>query len=192
MKRFLIFAFILGSVYSSAQHKVTFSSQNYLGLLVGEQGSKSQLQTINGAKFKSWFAGLGAGIDWYYRRSIPLFMSLDKDFLKKGNRNFYFTADGGVNFPWKDDETYKEQGYEITSTPAGLYWAAGLGYKIGIGKKNDALLLQLGYSYKHIRENVKNTWYPIYSDPELLPLQNLTDRFDYYLNTFSLKIGWKF
>src|SRR5437773_4082956 len=110
MRSILITAFILTSICSHAQRKTNFSSQNYIGILEGEHGSKFQLQTINGIKLKTWFVGLGTGIDWYYRRSIPLFFSLNKDFFKKGNRNFYFAADGGVNFPWKD-ETYKEQGY---------------------------------------------------------------------------------
>jgi hypothetical protein len=195
MKRFLIFVFILASVYSSAQHEVTFSSQNYIGLLVGEQGSKTQLQTINGAKFKTWFVGLGTGIDWYHRRSIPLFISVDKDFLKKGNRNFFIAANAGLNFPWKDDKNYNEGGYTIEKTPAGFYWETGLGYRIGVGKKNDAILLQVGYSYKHIREDIKDVYYtyaPNLNIPVWSPQPEITNRIDYYLNRLSLKIGWNF
>jgi hypothetical protein len=195
MKRFLIFVFVLVSVCSNGQQKVAFSSQNYIGLLVGEQGSKTQLQTINGAKFKTWFAGLGTGIDWYYRRSIPLFMSVDKDFLKKGNRNFFITANAGVSFPWKDDKNYNEGGYTIEKTPAGFYCETGVGYRIGLGKKNDAILLQAGYSYKHIRENIKDIYYtyaPTFNMPIWSPQPEITNRIDYYLNRLSLKIGWSF
>ena len=74
---------------SAAQKKAIFSSQNYVGLLEGEQKSKLQLQTMNGIKYRTWFIGLGTGIDWYYLRSIPIFLSLNRDFLQKKNRNFF-------------------------------------------------------------------------------------------------------
>src|SRR5262245_10910836 len=100
MKLFLVIAIIIMSTTALAQRHTTFSSQNYVGLLEGEQGSKFQLQTINGIKYKTWFAGLGTGIDWYYRRSVPAFMSLNKDFLIRGKRNFFIATDVGANFPW--------------------------------------------------------------------------------------------
>lgn len=91
MKLFFITAFAFISICTSAQKKTNFSSQNYVGLLEGEHGSSLQLQTINGARFSSWFVGLGAGIDWYYRRSIPIFTSVNKEFLKK-RKKFLFVS----------------------------------------------------------------------------------------------------
>jgi hypothetical protein len=161
-------------------------------LLEGEQGTKFQIQTINGIKYKTWFAGLGTGFDWYYRRSIPAFLSLNKDFFKKGNRNFYFAADAGVNFPWEDDKNYYVSGYTIEKTSPGVYLGAGLGYKIGMGKNNDALLVQLGYSYKHVREEGKSEIYYYYSYSILPGSEQTTNRFNYYLRRISLKVGWNF
>jgi len=187
MKLFLIIAFTFISAATLAQHKATFSSQNYVGLLEGEQGSKFQLQTINGIKYKTWFTGLGTGIDWYYRRSIPAFLSLNKDFLIKGNRNFFIATDVGANFPWLVDKN----SYAIDKAIPGLYWGAGLGYKVGIGKLNDAILLQLGYSYKHVAEKTKPVYY--YAMPLIVESQqDMTNRFDYYLRRLSIKIGWNF
>jgi hypothetical protein len=190
MKLFLVVAFVLLSGISRAQHKIIFSSQDYLGLLEGQHGSAFQLQTINGARYKTWFAGLGTGIDWYYLRTIPVFLNLNKDFLKQENRNFFIAIDGGVNFLWQDDHHSAESGFsEIKSYP-GFYYEAGLGYRIGIGKKNDALLMQFGYNYKHIREKVRSI-YPIVS---LYPYEAFSsaDYIDYDLRKLSLKIGWNF
>ncbi len=192
MKLFFITVLSLISLTVTAQKKITFSSQNYIGLLEGEHGSKFQLQTINGIKYRTWFAGLGTGLDWYYRRSIPAFLSLNKDFFKTGNRNFYISADGGVNFPWKEDKNYNEWGYPIEKPSPGAYWGAGLGYKIGIGKKNDALLIQVGYSYKHVSEKVRNIYYYTFPIVPASQMPQFTNRFDYHLRRLSLKIGWNF
>ena len=149
------------------------------------------MQTINGIKYKTWFAGVGTGIYWYYRRSIPAFMSLNKDFLIRGNRNFFVATDAGVNFPWRVDKNSYVWPYTIEESIPGFYWAAGLGYEVGIGKLNDGILLQLGYSYKHLGEKVKTVYYyatPMIADPET----DITKRFDYYLRRLSLKIGWSF
>ena len=92
---------------------------------------------------------------------------------------------GGINFPWKRNNYYNEWGYRVDKLTNGVYWEGGFGYKIGIGKGNDALLIQLGYSYKQVGEKA----IVIYTDtPELNPME----RFDYRLRRLSLKIGWNF
>jgi hypothetical protein len=186
MKLFFITAFAFISIYTSAQKKVSFSSQNYVGLLEGEHSSSLQLQTINGARFGSWFVGLGAGIDWYYRRSIPVFASLNRDFFKKERRSFYLSANAGINFPWQTNTYHNEWGYDETKSYSGLYWSAGLGYKIGIGKGNDALLMQVGYDYKHVGEKVSLPYRVFNSETDP------NDRFDYQLRRLSFKVGWNF
>jgi hypothetical protein len=189
MKFCLVITLIIIATTAMGQSSTRFSSQNYVGLLEGEQGSKFQLQTINGIKYKTWFAGIGTGIDWYYRRSIPAFISLNKDFSIKGNRNFFVATDVGANFPWQDNKN--SYIYNVEESIPGFYWGAGLGYKVGVGKLNDGILLQLGYSYKHVAEKTKTIYY--YATPMIVePTPETTNRFDYYLRRLSLKIGWNF
>ena len=130
MKLFFIMAFALLGICAPAQKKVNFSSQNYVGLLEGEHGSSLQLQTINGVKFNRWFVGLGAGIDWYFRRSVPIFTSVTADFLKKEKRSFYFAANVGINFPWQIDDYHNEWGYiETKSSPGKCLYEATRAFK---------------------------------------------------------------
>ena len=185
MKLFFASALLLISLCATAQKKVNFSSQNYAGLLEGEHGSSLQLQTINGLKFSSWFVGLGTGIDWYYRRSIPVFASVNMDFLRKEKRSFYLSGNVGINFPWQTNDYYTEWGYNETSSYSGFYWSVGLGYRIGMGKGNDALLFQLGYDYKHVGEKVS---YPYM----VFESQDPNHHFDYHLRRLSAKVGWSF
>jgi len=90
-------------IYSSlcSQEKWKFSSQNYAGITEGESGTSFQLQTINGLYHHTWFGGIGAGLDYYYIRSIPLFASLNK-FVAAGKGSFYINYDLGINFPWEN------------------------------------------------------------------------------------------
>ena len=172
----------------NAQKKISFSSQNYLGVLMGENIAKPQLQTINGVKINKWFAGIGTGIDWYYQRSVPVFASFSRSFLPKGKRSFLASADLGVNFPWSDENQYYyyyESGNQ--EKQSGLYWATGIGYKLGLGKSDNALLVQLGYSFKQQSEKYKSV-YPCLIAP--CPEDVVT--YDYKLKRLSIKIGWGF
>jgi hypothetical protein len=188
MKIYLIVILLSFSIVAGAQGKFSFSSRNYVGLLEGQRGSKFQMQTVNGLSFNTWFVGLGVGLDWYYQRSIPVFVSVSKDFLKKARRNFFLSGNGGMNFPWQKESSMPMWGYETIKLVNGIYWSAGLGYKIGIGQ--DAILMQIGYSYKHGGEVKTISHVIIY--PIIQPLLEPTDRYDYRLQTVSIKLGYQF
>ena len=187
MKSFFIIALISFAFSTSAQIKISFSTQNYAGLLEGANGSALQLQTINGMKYKTFFAGLGTGLDWYYQRSIPFFLSLNKEFFNKNKKSIYIAANVGLNFPWRektpDDWDYGAYG----KYHSGSYWSSGIGYRIGVGKNNDAVLLQLGYSYKHLSEKITSVL-PCFNPP----CPENTERYDFYLRRLSVMLGWSF
>jgi hypothetical protein len=180
------------SLYTSccvnAQQKPGFSSQNYVGLLAGDAETHLQLQTINGLKWKNWFGGIGTGIDWYYLRSIPLFVSVNRSFLQKGKRSFLLSADAGINFPWLQDIYYDFPPYKRDQY-SGLYWAGSIGYKFGVGKADNSILMQLGYSFKRLGEK---TTTPTYCPgPGPICPENI-ERYDYRLKRISFRLGWGF
>jgi len=155
----------------------------------GENGSAFLIQTINGVRYKTWSAGIGAGLDYYFVRSIPLFLDLRKDILNKKNTPFVY-ADGGINYVWetsKDKSQYIKKNYN--STP---FYDVGIGYKTSLGKQN-ALLLSLGFSQKLIKEQQTTTVYYYYTDFYPYPIAPVTpDRYSYTLDRLSLKLGWQF
>jgi hypothetical protein len=167
-----------------AQDNLKFSSRNYAGITEGESGTSFQLQTINGMRYKTWFAGIGTGLDYYFQRSIPLFVSVAK-FLPSAKTPFYFSGDIGINFPWERKGIYYFQD-PGTSSPS-LYWAGGLGYKFGFKKRNEGFLLNFGYSYKHLYNETE------YTNPCLIPPCPVSkERYDYRLRRLSVKVGWMF
>jgi hypothetical protein len=179
----ILTAFSLITVSAESQTKPGFSSQNYVGITEGESGTALQLQTINGFKYKTWFAGIGTGLDYYYQRTVPLFFSVSK-FLDSKKFPVYMSADAGINFPWqRDDMYYFEYPGEYH---AGLYWGSGLGYRFAFKNKN-ALLLNLGYNYKRITQSYQ------YTAPCLAPpCQVFNEKYDYRLKRLSVRVGWSF
>jgi hypothetical protein len=193
IKQMLFFCILTGSVFiaSAQQNKPagqwSFHSLNNVGLLEGQTGSSFQIQTINGAQYKSWFGGIGLGLDFYRYRTIPLFFDIRKEFGRSSNKLFVYT-DMGINFCWLTDNE-KINYYQNDQFNNGLYADFGLGYKIGLGKKDhDHLLLSLGYSFKKLKEtyDAPEYFYP----PSPGPISK--DQINYSLNRLSIKIGWEF
>jgi hypothetical protein len=171
---------------SHAQKKLAFSSQTYVGIVTGEANTEVQLQTINGLKWNKWFGGIGTGIDWYYLRSIPLFASVTRSLWQKEKRSFILSGDVGINFPWQGNIYYDFPPYDRKQS-SGLYWGSGLGYKLGVGKADNAILMQFGYSYKKLGEKITS------AVPCLIaPCPEITEKYDYRLKRLSFKLGWGF
>ncbi|MGZ8558405.1 MAG: hypothetical protein ACXWWC_08740 [Chitinophagaceae bacterium] len=177
----LLATFII-NLSSPAQDKFVFHSQNWVGLIEGQAGSAFQLQTINGVQNKGWFTGVGTGLDYYRYRSIPLFINISK-FLFTGQK-FFVSGNGGVNFPWLKSEA---SGWNIISVnyPAKVFFESGIGYKIG--KSGNGMIINAGYSYKHIREKIQVT-----NPCTNSPCPELYEKNDYHLRRVSLKIGYMF
>ena len=179
----IILMFILTCGNVEAQSKFQFSSQNYAGITEGEWGTSFQIQTINGIRNKKWFTGIGAGIDYYYLRSVPVFLSVSR-FLNTPKVPLYFTGDLGINFPWTSNRYYFEYPGEYH---ASLYGAAGVGYKFGFKKSDNALLLNLGYSYKRLTQTYQGGTICL-----IPPCPVSTEKYDYMLRRLSVRIGFSF
>ena len=171
-------------------NKWEFNSINNVGLLEGQVGSALQLQTINGVKYKSWFGGLGIGLDYYRYRSVPLFMDIRKEFGKRQPHLFTY-ADAGTNYYWKRDKDPK-QFYANDKFKNGSYAELGAGYKLKISG-NAQFSMSLGYSYKKLAEEGQYGFYtynPLY--PLIEPAQLPYNRIDYNLNRLVIKMGIEF
>lgn len=170
---------------AQAQDKARYSSMNYAGLLEGSNGSAFQLQTVQGVKFKKWLTGIGTGLDYYYLRSIPLFLSVNRSLFNKP-RTPYLTLDGGFNFAWYRRELSDWRTASNSNATPGLFWGAGLGYKVSMRNNKDALLLNIGYSFKQLKDEYEQPVYCI--NP---PCPPSIERYNYKLNRVSVKLGWQ-
>lgn len=170
---------------SQAQDKAKYSSMNYAGLLEGDNGSAFQLQTVQGVKFSRWFTGIGTGLDYYYLRSVPLFLSVNRSLFNQP-RTPYFSLDGGVNFAWYKREREQWSNFLGSEFSPALYWGAALGYKVSTRNKKDALLLNIGYSFKQLKEDQEQVVFCV--NP---PCPPKVEHYNYKLNRVSVKLGWQ-
>lgn len=183
MKRIYLLNLLI-AVYTCAEAQVSpkasFQSINQVGVLEGEAGSAFQLQTINGIRYKTYSAGIGVGLDYYFERAVPVFIDLRKNILAKQNSPFVY-LEGGIPFTWtKSKDDIKEPEYHHQ-----LMYEAGIGYNLPIGK-NARFLMSAGYNYRSFTEYSYPTYW-IYA----YPVQK-KQRFDYELRRISIKMGLEF
>lgn len=191
MKYLFLSFFIVVSGFCFAQGKMKnyrFHSVNSIGLVNGSNAASAALQTVNGFQKGPLFAGIGVGLDYYLYRTVPVFADLRYEWGKKKNK-FFAYADGGINISWVQDYFFTEPWPIVENERPGndfgngIYTDAGGGYAIGM-KKNNALVLSLGYSHKRLKQTYR------YLDWRTNEWQ--TDLYRYNLNRVLLKIGWKF
>lgn len=155
MKRESVFIFFIGSLFffdaSAQKQPIKFHSINEIGITTGQSGENFLLQTINGIKFKSFFTGVGIGIDYYHYKTLPIFFDARKFFGKKNNGFIY--GDMGCNFPLKNKPDKDIMYYGTYKFSGGIYSNLGLGYKWKFIKKS-SFLLSAGYSYKKIFDKI--------------------------------------
>jgi hypothetical protein len=161
----------------------SFSSINQLGGLYGSKGTYFQLQTINGIHYKTWFAGVGVGADYYFRKGFPVFLDIRKDIFEKRSTPFLY-ADAGIHLVQKRKE--KESQWYQNTYSNGFYGDAGIGYKLELGTTS-GLLVSAGYSYK----NVNRRYEYIFGCGTSRCYENYFT-YNNYLHRFSLKLGLQF
>jgi hypothetical protein len=134
------------SFHLSGQEKIKLTSINMAGIVMGQNGNSSLVQTLNGITYKKSFTGVGVGIDYYKNKTIPLFADIRTSIAKT---NFFFFADPGYNFPHKNKPDEKVSFYNTYHFSGGFYTELGIGYKMRLAQKS-FLLFSSGYSYKEI------------------------------------------
>jgi hypothetical protein len=199
------FAFVAGSGFGQSpgpgpsagfgHSTLSFRSTEWLGLSTGMVGSAGQIQTVNGVAKGPWFLGVGAGVDYYRFRSVPLFLSVTRD-LAVGKRNWLFLyLAGGTNLPW-----YKRPagslitpgGGEATSVfHSGQYWSGGVGYlwKLGDHSKK-AVLVSAGYTVKKLSEDQTEVAGCPIGDICMMPATPVV--YEYLCRTYQFMIGFRF
>lgn len=118
-----------------------------------------QISTVIGYRFHyRYYAGLGAAIDQYTLRALPVFADFKADLLLKKNTPFSY-IDAGITNPWpkKNDPVY---GMKPDKKISGWYLNAGVGQRIRTGKNGKGLALSLGYSLETLKLRYDPKPYP--------------------------------
>lgn len=185
MKKLILLLLVL-PVLSFGQEKNTafkkWSAIGSAGLVVGQSGNRPVFQLSSGINYQQFFTGMGLGYDSYEFNSIPVFADWRFKFGKRQIGFIYGLA--GYNFPVKNKEVF-ESSKTSESVRGGVYFDAGLGCRIPVGKVN-RLLLSTGFSQKDIRQR-KTFVYPCFTGdcPE-----NIYNR-NYSFGRLTAKLSWE-
>lgn len=161
-----------------------FSSQISTGIVEGKSATSFHIETVNGIRYKTWFGGIGAGIDYYYFRTIPVYLSGVK-YLSPRNHSFFVQGDAGLNFVWEKQPSRVWNEVSNDFKP-GVFWNGMIGFATGLDRKN-SFSFGLGYSQKNFRD-IKEITAPCFNPP----CTNQFETYRYNLNRLSLKLGWQF
>ena len=189
---YLLAAMLVIQLHLAAQtkNKIRFSNISQAGFIAGGSTNSLLLQTINGISYKTLSLGAGAGIDYYYFKTIPLFIDVRKNILDKKETPFVY-LDLGTNLPW--DRSRTESQWQKSTYYNGIFYDFGLGYKWTF-KGSFALNFSLGYSQKHVKEAQETNFWAWIDFPTIRPGGDNIDtyHFDYTFRRFSFKTGLSF
>ena len=193
MKRILFFIalvlFLMNAITAQPVSKIKFHSVNSAGLLQGGSDKNLQLQSINGINYKSFFAGIGIGLDNYSFKSIPLFFDLRKN-IKHTRQTPFVYADVGAGFPW-DRST--ADAWSKSNFQTGFFYDMGVGYTIPM-KGRWAFNISAGFSKKFLNERREETrwlWMDYVRNGTPSSYTD-TSYYRYTFRRFSFKIGISF
>ena len=178
-------SFQVGAQEKPARLKPAFRSSFAVALINGSASTSFNVQTVHGILVNKSFVGLGAGIDYYSLRSVPVFLELRQEF-GKGKKHFLVYGDGGYNIDWLTDKT-KVMGWWQREPvyKGGWYYDFGIGYRILL--KENALVLTTGYTYKEVQKIETYTNCSFGS-----PCFDETERFLYAMSRISVRAAFQF
>jgi hypothetical protein len=160
-----------------------FHSYNSIQLLTGSSATSMSWHSVNGFSKGKFFGGIGTGMDYYYKTSVPLFAEARFD-ITGGNRKLQLFANGGVHIPYGNIN--KKEPFKTGDFKTGRLLAAGIDYYLPV--KRNAFVIGLAYSQKQITQMVDNTsWNPVLNELENVPIKEL-----YSFNRYWMKVGYVF
>lgn len=191
MKRNYIFSMLLllfmaAVVQAQKKTNLKFASINQIGVLKGNSDAALQWQTVNGVAYKTFFAGLGVGLDYYYLRTVPVFVDVRKNLSAKTETPFVYAALGAA-LPWVKNT---EPAWQKSDYNKGFYGDVGIGYSMPL-KGRFYLDLSVGYSQKSLQETRYNRYYrdfPPYDDVEW----HKEADFNYTFRRVSVRLALRF
>ncbi len=195
MRKIFLIAIIFASIQANTQSSQSGKSylMPQLGIMDGDQSTNLQFQVVGGIATKNWRIGMGAGLDYYSVRSVPVFVDVRNYFSKK-KKAFAF-ANFGYNIPWPMEDQYKvifiQGGTKKSEFKPGLYTDAGVGYDIDLGKQKN-LSISIGYTIKKFSETYDERFAWIWGWPSPLPGTGQSQRTEEYtFRRLSLKAGFR-
>lgn len=149
-----------------------------------------QIQSVVGYRFHyRYYAGLGAAIDNYTIRTLPVFADFRTDFSLHKNTPFAY-VDIGLANPWPKKDQYAGY-YYLGKSPdkkvPGCYLNIGIGQRLRSRQSHHSWEFSVGYSL----ETLKLVYFQksVSPDPGAENIPTQTDTYQYTFNRLVLRVG---
>jgi len=184
---FIILVLLCHPSGAQQEKKFRWSSTIKAGLMYGETTDNFHAEAMTGVKYETWQLTAGAGVDCYYWRSVPLFINLSKDLMKR-QRTPFISCAAGTNLPWiknQDDIIWEEYKYH-----KGFYGMIEAGYRMPVNIKT-SLSLSIGYSQKNLHADkiYYGIWNPV---PPHDKVETSREYYSYRFNRLSFSAALTF
>jgi hypothetical protein len=162
----LIFSFLLllTTVIGLSQQQADSSNWKYTatvsgGLIIGAQEPSYLVQTLHGIQKGPWMIALGAGIDYYIIRSVPIVAHGQYHLKGKRASSPYLYAQAGPALTWANNEwIQKFQNQDIYTFKTGWLAESGMGFQFPMGKKLKGFT-SFGYSFRQANYQERQLWW---------------------------------
>ena len=154
------------------------------GIIGGESAAKPLLQAGAGYRFGPHYAGLGAGFDHYFLRSIPIYA--ESRYEPKSTGGGFLYGQLGYNIPYNNHLDVNFIPF-ITENHfrGGFFMDAGIGYWIPINNTN-----RVGISAGYSRKDLSN--HQVMHQCVIAPCTTNTSDFRYSLGRMLARLSWSF
>lgn len=188
MRCFIVIALLATSI--SVQSQVRFEGNIESGMMNGGWQTNGYVQTTQGVHYKQWFAGVGAGIDYYRYRTVPVFAELRRTFGNRSVRPYVLTA-AGINTTWPNQlQKQENNGWwqtNVASFHNGFYGRVGVGVVLNADKKI-RFGLNAACNYKTLSRTYSEWIFEPWPQPS-----NITEKtMEYRLNRLSVGLSVMF
>ena len=186
MNRLLcLLVIITFGIRAAAQVKPAYRSFNTVGMAIGNSKSAYQVLTTHGVSYKSWYAGVGTGVDDYRNRSVPVILSVSRYLLSQNN--LFINVNGGPNFVWGKSERNRLWNQLDSKAFPGLFAEAGFGFRLETRNPEQGILFGTYYSYKNFKERFEVPG--VCNNP---PCDNMNEYIKSRFSRWAFKLGFVF
>lgn len=168
-----------------AQEKPAYRSFNTVGIAIGDSKSAYQVFTSHGVSYKSWYAGIGTGVDDYRNRSVPVILSVARYLLPQNN--LFVQMNAGPNFVWGKGERNRLWNQLDSKAFPGLFAEAGFGFRLETRNPEQGILFGTYYSYKNFKEK-----FVVPGNCSNPPCDNMNEYIKSGFSRWAFKMGFVF
>ncbi|MBH2003748.1 MAG: hypothetical protein I8H66_03585 [Sphingobacteriia bacterium] len=172
---------------AAQKNKPGYFVESKLTMLNGDNAISSQILLSGGIQLSRWDLGLGAGIDFYQVRTVPLILKGQYHLGK--SKKWTIWSNAGLNIAWATDKQFDDPAWiwGVTRQHFNNGWIGegGVNYTL-VRQQNTDLFIGAGYSVKTINDQYDELIY--FSGSSKVITRNI----DYKFSRLSLYFGVRF